>query len=52
MWRGLVLNDQSQGPGGTYWLVMRNNSVISHALCGLDVNDNGNGLTGYSGTSS
>ncbi len=52
MWRGLVLNDHSQGPGGTYRLIMRNNSTISHALCGLDVDDDGNGLTGYSGTSS
>lgn len=51
MWRGLVLNHQSQGPGGTYRLIMRNNSTISQALCGIDVDDSGNGATGYTGTS-
>jgi hypothetical protein len=51
MWRGLVLNHQSQGPNGTYRLIMRNNSTISHALCAIDVEDSGNGATGYTGTS-
>jgi hypothetical protein len=51
MWRGLVLDNGGQGPGGTYRLVMQNNSTISHALCGIDMADNygGNmaGTTAY-----
>jgi hypothetical protein len=39
MWRGVVLNHQGQGPNGTYRLVVQNNSTISHALCGIEVQD-------------
>jgi len=49
MWRGLVLNHQGQGPGGTYRLVMQNNSTISNALCGIAIDDISN--NGYTGTS-
>jgi hypothetical protein len=49
MWRGVVLNHGGQGPGGTYRLVVQNNSTISHALCGVSVADVSNGS--YTGTS-
>ncbi len=39
MWRGLVLSNGGQGPGGTYRLVVRNNSTISHAWCGIDLQE-------------
>ncbi|RZL06547.1 MAG: hypothetical protein EOO62_18665, partial [Hymenobacter sp.] len=39
MWRGVVLNNGGTGPAGTYRLVMDNNSTISHALCGIDIED-------------
>lgn len=41
MWRGIVLSAVGQGASGPYRLVVQNNSTISHALCGIDMERNG-----------